>query len=62
MPEICYWLALLTQKIIEGRHIRKDGSIYPVETSISYIVQEDVDYIVSNVRDITDRKKAQELI
>jgi diguanylate cyclase (GGDEF)-like protein/PAS domain S-box-containing protein len=50
------------KKIMEGQHIRKDGSIYPVETSISYIMQQDVDYIVSNVRDITERKKSQELI
>jgi len=45
--------------MMEGRHIRKDGIEFPVEINIS-IVELDKEYIVAAVRDITDRKKAEE--
>jgi PAS domain S-box-containing protein len=46
-------------KIIEGRHRRKDGSTFPIEVNIQYI---DLDrgYLISVVRDITERKQAEE--
>jgi PAS domain S-box-containing protein len=43
----------------EGVHRRKDGSTFPVEVNIKY-VQLDRDYIVTVVRDITERKRAEE--
>ncbi|HYN44952.1 MAG TPA: PAS domain S-box protein, partial [Candidatus Limnocylindrales bacterium] len=46
--------------ILEGRMKRKDGSIFPVETNVNIIVLESKSYIVAMVRDITERKKAQE--
>jgi len=42
----------------EGRHRRKDGSEFPVEVSLGY-VQLDRAYVVSVVRDITERKQAE---
>ncbi len=42
----------------EGFHRRKNGSTYPVEVNIKY-VQLDRDYIVTVVRDITERKQAE---
>lgn len=45
-------------KILQGEHRRKDGSIFPVEINASYI-HLDRDYIVSVVRDITERKQAE---
>ncbi len=48
--------------LIEGIHRRKDGSEFPVEINFKY-VKLDRDYIVAVVRNITERKKAeQELI
>lgn len=48
-------------KVVEGRHKRKDGSTFPVEVSIRYI-QADRDYLIAAVRDITERKRADEEI
>lgn len=45
----------------EGRHIRKDGSTFPVEVSARW-VRLDRDYIVSVVRDITLRKQAESIL
>ena len=45
-------------RIIEGEHRRKDGSTFPVEINANY-VHLDRDYLVSIVRDITERKHAE---
>ena len=42
-----------------GQHRRKDGSTFPVESSVRF-VHLDRDYLVSSVRDITERKLADE--
>lgn len=47
--------------IFESSHRRKDGSVFPVEISIS-VVQSDKEYVVSVVRDITERKRTDALI
>jgi two-component system cell cycle sensor histidine kinase/response regulator CckA len=47
--------------IRESQHRRKDGSIFPVEINISYI-RLDRDYVLSVVRDITQRKQAEEAL
>ncbi len=44
-------------KIIEGRHRRKDGSTFPIEANVRYVTLER-DYLISSVRDITERKEA----
>ena len=43
----------------EGVHRRKDGSTFPVETSMKF-VQLERDYVVSVSRDVTDRKRASD--
>ena len=43
--------------VFESKHRRKDGSIFPVEVNADYI-RLDRDYIVTVVRDITERKQA----
>ncbi len=45
-------------KMWEGIHLRKDGSTFPVEVSIKY-VRLDREYMISVVRDITERKRAE---
>jgi PAS domain S-box-containing protein len=44
-----------------GLHRRKDGSTFPVEVNITY-VRLNRDYIVAVVRDISERKRAEEEI
>jgi PAS domain S-box-containing protein len=44
--------------IFESRHRRKDGTIFPVEVTIR-LVQLEKRYIVSIVRDITERKRTE---
>jgi diguanylate cyclase (GGDEF)-like protein/PAS domain S-box-containing protein len=44
--------------IFESTHQRKDGSLFPVEISIS-VVQTDKEYLVAVVRDITERKQGE---
>ncbi len=46
----------------EGWHTRKDGRTFPIEGSISYISQGEKNYLLAVVRDITRRKKNEELI
>ncbi len=46
-------------RIIETRHRRKDGSTFPIEINIQYI-DLDQGYLVAVVRDITERKQAEE--
>jgi PAS domain S-box-containing protein len=48
-------------KSVESRHRRKDGSTFPVEVKVQFI---DLNrgYLVAMVRDITDRKQAEEKI
>ncbi|HLJ79216.1 MAG TPA: diguanylate cyclase [Acidobacteriaceae bacterium] len=45
----------------EGQHRRKDGSIFPVEVKL-HRVQLDRAYVVSTARDITERRRAKEVI
>ena len=47
--------------IVEGAHRRKDGSTYPVEISINWM-HLDRDYIVAIVRDISERKRAEQVV
>ena len=46
--------------ILEGIHKRKDGTTFPVEANISYVVLKTGEYIMAVVRDITERKRAEE--
>jgi PAS domain S-box-containing protein len=47
---------------LEGEHIRKDGSTCPVDVNVKYIEQEGKAFMVAVVRDITERKRAEEAI
>ncbi|MEN6375852.1 MAG: PAS domain S-box protein, partial [Smithella sp.] len=57
-------------KVMSGEHIftewkarrPKDGSIFDVEVYLSKLVLSDGDYILANVRDITERKLAEEAL
>lgn len=46
---------------IQSIHKRKDGSTFPVEINIKY-VRFDKDYLITVVRDVTELKKAQDVI
>ncbi len=46
--------------LLETNHIRKDGSIFPVEISAKYIFQEGADILLAIVRDYTERKKLED--
>ena len=48
-------------KAVEGRHRRKDGSVFPVEVNANYIHLHN-GYVVAVVRDITERKQAEEAL
>jgi PAS domain S-box-containing protein len=48
-------------KIIVGRHKRKDGSTFPMEVNVRCVTV-DREYVVASVRDITERKRAEEEI
>ena len=46
----------------EGRHRRKDGSVFPVEISARSIVVDGKTFFQAIIRDITERKKAEEAL
>ncbi len=47
--------------VIETRHRRKDGSVFPVEVSIKQ-VRRDRAYVVTVARNITERKRAEQAL
>ncbi|HXX81565.1 MAG TPA: PAS domain S-box protein, partial [Thermodesulfovibrionales bacterium] len=48
--------------IMEGIHKRKNGTTFPVEANIGYVVLNTREYMVAIVRDITERKMAEDEI
>jgi PAS domain S-box-containing protein len=46
---------------LEGLHRRKDGTIFPIEVSVNLLEYRNKSRIVAIVRDITERKKAEEM-
>ena len=58
--EIIKNLRITKGQILEGVHRRKDGSTFPVEVNTK-IIKLDKEYIVSIVRDISDRKRREKL-
>jgi PAS domain S-box-containing protein len=52
--------ALHTGDRFESTHRRKDGAEFPVEISAHPIVLGGTRYVFTNVRDVTDRKRAEE--
>ncbi|MDA8387619.1 MAG: PAS domain S-box protein [Nitrospiraceae bacterium] len=68
IPDMASWryhLAELRQKgsgFFEGIQRRKDGATFAVEVNGKYIRHETRDYILSVVRDVTERKRMEEII
>jgi two-component system cell cycle sensor histidine kinase/response regulator CckA len=48
-------------RLLESKHLRKDGSSFPVEINATYI-RLDSDYLLAVVRDITERQRAQQAL
>jgi len=48
--------------VVEGEHRRKDGSVVPVEISLSYVTHDQTPYLLSVSRDIGERVRQQKLI
>lgn len=45
--------------VFEGRHKRKNGTIFPVEANIRHVVMNGREYLVTVVRDISERRQAE---
>jgi len=48
--------------VIESEHIRKDGSVFPVESTARTINTEDRLIVLSVIRDITERRQVEEAL
>jgi PAS domain S-box-containing protein len=48
--------------MLEGEHARKDGSTFPVEVSVIAHAHDGHDYVLAVVRDVKDRRRAQDAI
>lgn len=65
-PDLSAWLEHVEEVkkkgylLLEGINKRKDGTTFPVEVNVSYIVLESGEYMVAVVRDITERKEAEQ--
>lgn len=46
--------------LVEDRMKRRDGSTFPIEVGVKYLVHEKQDYLVAVIRDISERKQAEE--
>jgi diguanylate cyclase (GGDEF)-like protein/PAS domain S-box-containing protein len=59
-----FWAELKEKKSItfETLHIKKDGTVFPVEISGNYLEYSGNDFALAFVRDITDRKEAEALL
>jgi PAS domain S-box-containing protein len=42
--------------LMEGKHLRNDGTTFPVEVNVKYVSQDEKDYMIAVVRDMTRRK------
>ncbi len=51
-----------TSYTFEAEHRRKDGRTFPVEITANYLERNDQEYLCAFVRDITERKHAEEAI
>ncbi|MBI5386676.1 MAG: PAS domain S-box protein [Verrucomicrobia bacterium] len=63
LPEIEGHAELVTlqrRAVLETKHRRKDGSTFPVEASVCALEMEGREFHQSIIRDITDRRQAQE--
>jgi len=47
------------QLIDEGVHKRKDGTTFPIEVNAKLITQDEKNYLVAVIRDVTERKQAE---
>ncbi|WP_051689412.1 PAS domain-containing hybrid sensor histidine kinase/response regulator [Pelobacter seleniigenes] len=45
---------------IQGRHLRKNGEIFPVEITANHFIYDQVEYNLALVTDITDRLRSEE--
>ncbi|MBE9529231.1 MAG: PAS domain S-box protein [Proteobacteria bacterium] len=45
--------------IAEGEHIRSDGTVFAVEKNVKLVQEGDKSYIITVVRDITERRKSE---
>ncbi len=63
-PEVPEWLhqVLLKRVLFQWRHMRKDGSEFPVEISACPITLEGKPAVLSDVRDITEQTEAVEAL
>lgn len=48
--------------MFEGYYRKKDGSVFPAETTLNYIKFEGEEYLFAFINDITERKKAEEAL
>ncbi len=62
LPEVFKELLEKNRTLIETYHIRKNGEVFPVEIGNSIIKIDSNKIIQSIIRDITDRKQAEETI
>ena len=51
-----------SSRILEFRGVRRNGEEFPVEMSVSIVAVDDELHVISVLRDITERKHAEELI
>lgn len=57
--ELIYKVKAEGDLIFESTHIRRDGTVIPIETNISYLTYNRTDYFISIVRDISRRKRKE---
>jgi PAS domain S-box-containing protein len=62
LPERMNQLLKDNSILFDGQHVRKDGSMLPVEISVKVVTREGSGIIQGFVRDISDRKKTEEEI
>lgn len=48
--------------ILEGKHKRQGGALFPVEVSVTYMTVGDRDYMVAVARDISERKLSEQAL
>ncbi len=58
------WIQLesTSSMTIEGKHRRKDGSIFPVEVRLGLLNYSDERLVLALVRDISERKRAEQML
>lgn len=66
IPDLAAWrvyikeITIRKQIVLTSHHLHMNGTLIPVEITTRYLVHDEQDYVIANVRDFTERKQKED--